>query len=89
MHPELHVWKCRCVWLYDEFLIVSVICETVLPYHIIQRDDIGNFILAVLCVIIVSRHPSLVLDGKCSSVSLEADPLVRLLDFGSQLLVAN
>ena len=76
VHPEIYVWKCRCFSVYDECLIVAVICGTVLPYHILLRDDIVNCILAVPCVIIVSRHPSLVLDGECSSVSLDADLLV-------------
>ena len=76
MHPELHVWKCRFFSVYDKCLIVAVICDTILPYNILQRYDIGNCILVVPCFIILSRHTSLVLDGECYSVSLDSDLLV-------------
>ena len=74
--PELHAWKCRLFLVYDECFIVSVICDTVMTYHMLQRDNIVNCILAVSCVIIVFRHPILLLDGECSSVSLDGDIFV-------------
>ena len=62
--------------MYDECLIVAGMCETVLPYHILQKDDIVNCIISVPCVIILSRHPIPLLDGEFSSVLLDTDLLV-------------
>ena len=85
VNTELHVWKCICYSVYNEFLIAAVICDTVLPYHILQRDDIVNFIIAVPCVIVLYRRPSLVPDGECSYVFLDADFLILEVSFLLQI----
>ena len=66
VHHELHLWKCRLFSVHNECLIVSVVRDTILPYHILKRGDVGNCILDVPMAIIVSRHPSPVIDGECS-----------------------